>query len=144
MIDPVLALALNMHSNKGAYALLIGSGVSRAAEIPTGWEVVLDLVRRLAKLKGQDCEPDVAAWYEETFGEAPDYSKLLEGISRSPAERQQLLRVYFEPNEEERGRVAKLPSDAHRAITELVSKGYVRVILTTNFDRLLARVYRLW
>src|ERR1039458_168063 len=48
-----------------------------------------------------------------------------------------LLRSYFEPTEEERERGEKLPSAAHRAIAALVAKGYVRVILTTNFDRLM-------
>src|SRR5437879_2506745 len=55
MIDPLVSLAFSVHSSKGAYALLLGSGVSRAAGIPTGWEVVLDLIRKVAKLEGEDC-----------------------------------------------------------------------------------------
>ena len=31
MLDPVLALAFAMHTTRGAYALLLGSGVSRSA-----------------------------------------------------------------------------------------------------------------
>jgi len=31
MIDPQLAMAFSVHANKGAYALLLGSGVSQAA-----------------------------------------------------------------------------------------------------------------
>src|SRR6266436_1579843 len=56
-LDPTVALAFSMFSNKGVYAVLLGSGVSRSAAIPTGWEVVLDLIRRLAHLLGEDCEP---------------------------------------------------------------------------------------
>lgn len=41
MIDPLYSLALSMESNPGIYALLLGSGVSRIAGIPTGWEIVL-------------------------------------------------------------------------------------------------------
>lgn len=37
-----------MTTSPGTYALLLGSGVSRAAGIPTGWEVTLDLVRKAA------------------------------------------------------------------------------------------------
>ena len=44
--------------NRGVYAVLVGSGVSRAARIPTGWEVTLDLIRKLAKLYGETCDPD--------------------------------------------------------------------------------------
>jgi hypothetical protein len=52
---------------------------------------------------------------------------------RLPAERQQLLRGYFEPTEEEAEQGIKSPTPAHKAIAELVSEGYVRVVLTTNF-----------
>ena len=61
MIAPELALAMSVHSNKGVYALLLGSGISRSAGIPTGWEVVLDLIRKLARAQGADCEPDPEA-----------------------------------------------------------------------------------
>lgn len=137
MIDPILSLAFTVHSSRGIYALLLGSGVSRAASIPTGWEIVLDLVRKLANLRGADCEPDPVAWYKATFGEEPKYSELLEAIAKSPAERSRLLRGYFEPTEDERSRGMKLPTKAHKGIAELVAGGYIRVIVTTNFDRLL-------
>lgn len=137
MIDPVISLAFAMHSNRGVYALLLGPGVSWSAGIPTGWEVVLDLLRKLAHVMGQDCEPDPSAWYRDNFGEEPDYSKLLDEISKSPTERQQLLRSYFEPNEEEREEGLKVPTAAHIAIAELVANGYIRVIITSNFDRLM-------
>ncbi len=137
MIDPTISLALSMYSNKGIYALLLGSGISRSAGIPTGWEVVVDLIRRVALLQGKECEPDPAAWYEKTFGHVPNYSTLLEALAKSPSERQQLLRGYFEPNETEREQGLKMPTPAHKAIAELVANGYIRVILTTNFDHLL-------
>jgi len=139
MIDPILSLYFSIHSNPGVYALLLGSGVSRSAGIPTGWEVVLDLIRKLARLKGEDCEPDPGAWFKEKFGREPEYSRLLYDISKSSSERQQLHKSYFEPTEEEREQGLKLPTSAHKAIAELISKGYVKVIITTNFDRLLEK-----
>ncbi|HMI85676.1 MAG TPA: hypothetical protein VK550_16375 [Polyangiaceae bacterium] len=93
-IDPALSLALAMHSNRGVYAVLIGSGVSRAASIPTGWEIVGDLIRRLGVAKGDNCDPDPHAWYQDKFGVAPDYSDVLSKLARRPAERQQLLPSY--------------------------------------------------
>ena len=137
MIDPLVSLAFSIQANRGVYALLLGSGVSRSAQIPTGWEIVLDLIRKLAKLEGVDCEPDPAAWYKEKFGEYPDYSKLLSQVVNSAPERRELLRPYFEPTEEEREEGLKLSTEAHQAIANLVSSGYIRVIITTNFDRLL-------
>lgn len=139
MIDPLLSLAFSMHTNKGVYALLIGSGVSRSAQIPTGWEVVLDLVSKLSHMQDEKCDPDPALWYRNKYGADPDYSKLLDDIAKSPEERQQLLSAYFEPNEDEREQGLKLPTAAHRAIASLVAGGYIRVIVTTNFDRLIER-----
>ena len=137
MIDPLLQLAFALHSSKGVYALLLGSGVSRSAGILTGWEIVLDLTRKVAASKGENCEPDPAAWYAETFGVEPDYAKLLAVLGKTRAERSQLLRPYFEPTEEEREQGIKVPTPAHKAIAELVRDGYVRIVITTNFDRLL-------
>lgn len=135
-IDPISSLAFSMHANKGVYALLLGSGVSRTSKIPTGWEITLDLVRKVAALQGAACEPDPAVWYEATFGMPPDYSDLLDVLCKSPAERQQLVRTYIEPTDAEREEGSKQPTAAHRAIADLVKAGYIRVILTTNFDKL--------
>jgi len=138
-VTPELSLAFAVQSSPGVYALLLGSGVSRAARIPTGWEVVLDLVRKLAAAQEANCEPDPAAWFRSKYGEEPGYSGLLDALAKTPAERAQILRGYFEPSEEERRDGAKSPTKAHQAIARLVSSGHIRVILTTNFDRLMER-----
>ena len=57
MIDPVHSLAFSIQANPGVYAVLVGSGVSRAAKVPTGWEITLDLIRKLAKLCDETCDP---------------------------------------------------------------------------------------
>lgn len=137
MIDPIHSLAFSMQANRGVYAVLFGSGLSRSAQIPTGWEVTLDLVRRLATVSGEDCGSDPSAWYQDRYGKKPDYSELLDGLAKTPAERQQLLRQYWEPTEQEKEDGVKQPTQAHRAIADLVAKGFVRVLVTTNFDRLM-------
>jgi len=139
MLDPINSLAFSLHSNKGVYAVLLGSGVSRAAGIPTGWEITLELVRKVASLQAENCEPNPAAWYVGKAGKQPDYSDLLDLVAKTPAERQQLLRSYWEPTEEEREEGAKQPTKAHHAIAGLVRDGYIRVIITTNFDKLMER-----
>ena len=137
MVDPILSLAFSMQSNRGVYALLLGSGVSRAAEIPTGWDITLDLVRKLACSVGEECKPDPEQWFLEKYGQAPDYSELLDQLTRTPTERQQLLRPYLEADEQEREEGKKQPTAAHRSIAQLVAQGFVKVIVTTNFDRLI-------
>ncbi len=139
MIDPTDSLAFSIQANRGVYALLIGSGVSRAAQIPTGWDITLDLIRKLAAASGESAEPDPESWYRAKHDEAPDYSKLIDGLAKTQTERQQLLRPYFEPNEEEREENAKQPTAAHKAIAWLAAQGFVKVIITTNFDRLLEK-----
>ncbi len=142
MIDPIHSLAFSIHSNRGVYAILLGSGISRAAKIPTGWEITLDLIRKLAAIQDDTAEPDPSAWYKKEFGEDPDYSQLLENLAKTQAERQQLLRIYWEPNEQERGAGEKQPTAAHHAIAELVAQNFIKVIITTNFDRLMEKALR--
>ncbi|GAB3637842.1 hypothetical protein GCM10027422_34320 [Hymenobacter arcticus] len=136
-MDATLSLAITLTNTKGATALLLGSGISSAAGIPTGWGITLDLVQKAAAVAGQSAGPDPAAWYQANYGEEPDYAKLVERFAPTPAERQRLLRSYFVPTEEERELGLKVPTKAHHAIAELVAKGYIKVILTTNFDSLL-------
>ena len=132
-----MTLAFSVYSSKGVYALLLGSGVSRAAQIPTSWEITEDLIGKVARLRGQEISADPAGWYRTAYGKEPTYSDLLEQLAKTPAERSQLLRSYVEPTPEQRGLGEKLPTAAHSAIARLVSKGYIKIVLTTNFDRLL-------
>ena len=141
MIDPVTSLAFSIHNYKGAYALLLGSGVSRSAGIMTGWEITLDLIGQLAALVGEQPEPTPEAWYRAKYKKEPSYSNLLDGLTKTPDERRQLLRSYFEPTEEELTEGLKVPTAAHRAIAEMMRAGYVKVVVTTNFDRLLERAF---
>ena len=139
MIDPTDSLAFSIQAYRGVYALLIGSGVSNAAQIPTGWDIMCDLIRKLAAASGESAEPDPEMWYCEKYAEDPDYSKLINELAKTQTERQQLLRPYFEPSEQEREENAKQPTAAHKAIARLVAQGFVKVIITTNFDRLLEK-----
>ena len=139
MIDPLQSLAFSMQSNRSVYAVLIGSGISNAAGIPTGWDVTLDLVRKLAAVRNETPEPDPESWFRDTFGTEPDYSDLLDQLEKTQSERQQLLRTYWEPTEAEREEAEKEPTAAHHAIAALASRGFIKVIVTTNFDKLMER-----
>ena len=136
MISPIESLAFSMHANPGVYAVLAGSGLSRAAKIFTGWEITIDLVRKLAAVRGERCDPDPEQWYWNAFGKEPDYSELLDAVYKTPAARQQVLQSYVEPTDEERDEGTKQPTTAHHAIAALAAQGFIRVVVTTNFDRL--------
>ena len=81
-------------------------------------------------------------WYRGKFKKEADYSEILDDLAKTPTERQQLLRAYWEPNDQERENGEKQPTAAHRAIASLSAEGFIRVILTTNFDRLVETALR--
>jgi hypothetical protein len=140
-----MALSLNMHSSPGVYALLLGAGISIASGVKTGWGVVEDLVGKVAAVRDPD-DPDARAaamadpekWWEAHSNEPLGYSALLGAVAPRPASRQAMLAGYFEPADGDEAD-AKGPTAAHRAIAQLVKRGSIRVILTTNFDRLMER-----
>ncbi|HEX2881533.1 MAG TPA: SIR2 family protein, partial [Polyangiaceae bacterium] len=138
-LDPLVALSFAVQSNPGVYAVLLGSGISKAAQIPTGWDVLVDLTRRVALASGVPDPTDPEAWYHDTFGEDPSYSALLQRLGKTRAERRALLHAYFEPTPEEEAQGRKQPTAAHKAIARLAGSGHIRVVLTTNFDRLMER-----
>ena len=47
-IEKLTTLSLSIYSNKGAYALLLGFGISRKAHIPAGWDVEERLIEQIA------------------------------------------------------------------------------------------------
>jgi hypothetical protein len=140
MLDALTSTSFAVHNAKGVYALLLGSGISRAANVPTGWEVTLDLIRRIAATMNEteECQNNPEEWYRSRFKGEPDYSSLLEQLALSPAERTAALARYFDGSGDPDGEPLQ-PTKAHIAIAKMVSRGYVRVIVTTNFDRLIER-----
>ena len=132
-----------MHVTPGAYAVLLGAGVSIAAGVPSAWGVVEELIRRRATVEDQDYGDDPAGWFRTRYGTEPTYQSLLESLAATPFERQRLLRSFFEPAADADPSSASLPgapslrpSPAHRSLARLVAVGAVRVVLTLNFDRL--------
>ena len=136
-VNPVESLVISMSAQPGVYALLLGSGVSRGAGIPTGWEVMVSLIKQLAVARGEDVPADPIGWYRGIFGRDVSYSDLLKQLGPMPATRRGILQRFFEPTDKQREQGLKQPSAAHTAIAALVARGYVKVIVTTNFDRLI-------
>jgi NAD-dependent SIR2 family protein deacetylase len=108
LLDPPVRLALALNSSPGAYAVLLGSGISAAAGVPTGQQVIANLISKVPALEG------------------------------ASTERNELLRRHFEPVSHRPLQPAlRAPTTAHRALGQLAGQGYVSVFLTTNFDWLL-------
>ena len=127
--SPMVSLASSVHAGPSTFALLVGSGISSGAGVPSGWEMTVDLIRRLAALHDQDAGDDPASWYRERLDGEPDYSEVLEELAPSRGDRRNLLSAYFEPTQQERDEGLKIPTRAHRAIAGLVADGFVKVIV---------------
>lgn len=145
-LSPAVMLATSMQAQPGVYAVLLGSGVSTGAGIPTGWGVVKDLVRRVAVADAPEDQgshaaalADPEAWWAAHHGGDLGYSTLLATLAPTAPVRQGLLAGYFESSEDDQAARPKVPSKAHEALAQLVKRGVVKVIVTTNFDRLTER-----
>jgi len=137
MNNILTTISFSIFSNKGIYALLLGSGISKNSGIPTGWDIVVDLIKKLAEINKEDCSKNPEKWFSDKYGEEANYSTILSKLVKSPSERMNFLKPYFEPTEEELEQGLKQPTEAHKNIAKLIKKGYIKVVITTNFDRLL-------
>ena len=138
-VDGRVALATALHAAPGVYAVLVGSGMSSAAGIPTGWQVVQDLIRKVALAEGAGpaaVEDRPEEWWAAKGRPEPRYDTLLPQLAPTDASRQALLRRYFETLPD--GTQVQ-PTAGHHALAALAASGRVRVVLTTNFDRLIER-----
>ena len=139
-VDPRVSLATSLHAAPGVYAVLVGSGMSTAAGIPTGWQVVQDLIRKVALAEGVDpsaIEEQPERWWASAARPEPRYDALMGALGPTAATRHALLRRYFDPSAEEGGPIR--PTAGHLALAHLVASGLIRVLITTNFDRLIER-----
>ena len=135
--DLIIQMSFSIYSNPGVYAVLLGSGISRSAGILTGYEITLDLASKLSTMIEKKEPKDVSKWYKKYFKEEINYSKIITKLAKTRSERSNLLKPYFEPTEKEKEEGKKIPTKAHRSIARLVKYGYLRMILTLNFDRLM-------
>lgn len=139
-LSAVVSLSAQLHGQPGVFAVLLGSGVSTGAGLPTGWQVVKQLVARAAVALDPGVVPpstdaEVESWWVEHGTGEIGYSSVLETLAPTSAGRQALLESFFEPRRDQSEPVD--PSPAHKAIARLVARGTIRVIITTNFDRLM-------
>ena len=143
-LSPRVMLAMAIHAQPGVYTLLLGSGVSRSAGIPTGWEIVGDLVRKAAVAQDPQDEDshalsaaDAEKWWQQHGTGELGYSSLLAALASSSAARQGLLAKYFMASDDDNEAGSKQPTAAHKAVAVSVKAGWIKVVITTNFDRLI-------
>jgi SIR2-like domain len=131
-LDPIVSLSVALAEAPGTCAFFLGSGVSRDAGVPTGWEVLRSGLHRLRQLEQADdrqvSDEELDQWLVKTGREAMSYSELLAAIAPDMAVRREYLAGFFEGVE---------PGATHEALADLAAQGMIKVFVTTNFDRLL-------
>jgi hypothetical protein len=76
-------------------------------------------------------------WWSKQGRPEPRYDTLLAALASTDAARRSLLGKYFDPPPDSGGPI--LPTRAHRELAWLCMTGRVRLIITTNFDRMIER-----
>ncbi len=149
-----IARSMNAAEAKGKpFAVLLGAGASRSAGIPTASEMADELVERFYEEDEGQKPPDdpeelwqwavQAEWYERT-GRAWKDPEIEEGFRRyaacmarlDPALRREYLLECCQR--------ASAPNWAHLFVAQLITEGYVDIVLTTNFDDLMRRALLLF
>ncbi len=119
-------------------AVLFGAGLSRAAGIRTGWEVSQELIRRIAVQHGVPAAELVErpeAWWTANRGGDPRYEQLVTELAPTDADRRHLLERLVTRHRDTNE--LAVPGVAHSALAKLARRRSVRVLITTNFDRLM-------
>lgn len=135
-LDPIVPLSVALAESPGSYAFFLGSGVSRDAGVPTGGEVLREALRDMQRLdtnEETDSPEDLQAWLERSGRLDLTYSEVLEELLPQPDDRRAYLARLLEGRE---------PGPTHQRLANLAADGWVRVFVTTNFDRLLERALR--
>jgi hypothetical protein len=131
-LDPIVSLSVALAEAPRTCAFLLGSGVSRDAGVPTGFQVMRAGLHRLHQLEtssGDQIDEDALdTWLLETGRTGLTYSDLLALIAPDMAVRRDYLASLFE---------GVKPGATHEALADLAARDMVRVFITTNFDRLL-------
>lgn len=133
-INPIIPLSYNLADGRKKYVLFCGAGVSKDSGVPTGWDILLETLRRIrAQEEGESKEytnEEIESYYKEKYKDAT-YSEIIGSLFPSIEEQRAFLKKQFE---------GKTPGKAHKLIAELVKEGLVRFIVTTNFDFLIEQV----
>jgi NAD-dependent SIR2 family protein deacetylase len=126
-IDPILPLAVQIAEGRGQFAFFLGSGVSRAAGIPSGWGVRQHTLKDLYRLQEnieKINEKAFEKWLEDTGFVNASYSSIIDALRPDKPQQREYLANFF---------AGKEPTEAHYALARLAKRDMVCVIITTNF-----------
>ena len=126
-MNPIVTLAASALPGEKKYILFAGAGISKDAGIPTSWELMIKTASLLyaSETDKIDSKIDLEKWFIDSKYSKMSYSKIMELIYPKTVDQQSFLRQFLGKYQ-----VGK----SHKGIAELVRRGIIRAIITTNFD----------
>jgi hypothetical protein len=114
----------------GKLTIFNGAGISKAAGIPLAGEIVHIVADRLFSQAGRPAGDDLDTWLQRQpfYDHDKPYASLLDAAYPNRIERSKFFQSLI---------TGKSSTKAHLAIAELMQKGIVNGVLTTNFDSLM-------
>lgn len=98
--DAVVPIAYAMQASPKRYALLLGSGISVAAGLPTASDVSGNMILAVARGRGEKVEGGrdnevCLAWFKDTFGEPATFQRLMQELGISEGNRKDGLKKFI-------------------------------------------------
>ena len=126
-MNPLVTLTASALPGEKKYIVFAGAGISKDAGIPTSWDLMVKTASILYSSETDkiDSTIDLEKWFIDSKYSKISYSKIMELIYPKTADQQSFLRQFLG-----RYQVGK----SHKGIAELVRRGIIRAIITTNFD----------
>lgn len=129
-MDPIVRLAASALPGEKKYILFAGAGVSKDANLPTAWDLMLDTASMLYATENPDAKSelnphDLAEWFESSKYAQLSYSELINLFFPHYPEQQSYLHSFL---------AGKEIGESHRFIAELARREMIRAVITTNFD----------
>lgn len=130
-INPIISLAYNLADGKKKYVLFCGAGVSKDAGVPTGWDVLLETLKKIRiqeeGKKVDYTQKQMENYYEKKF-KGCEYSEIVKSLCPRMEEQREFLKDLFKN---------KTFGNAHRLIAEWIKNNLIRFVITTNFDSMI-------
>jgi tetratricopeptide (TPR) repeat protein len=120
------------HGSSVRLALFLGAGASVQSDIPAGSGMIRHFINKITNFHGKNFESDEQAnnwiknqeWYQDGVN---DYCQLFERCYETEAKRRSYIESIIEK---------KQPSIGYIVLANLIRVGYIKTVVTTNFDSL--------
>ena len=130
MLPPLVKLATSAVPAERKYICLAGAGLSIDAGLPTAWGLMMATASLIRVDDPGDESKDLQTWFLESKYANLSYSQLIGGLFNTTVEQQNFMRKQLR---------ADKPGKAHQLVAELVRRGVLRCVITTNFDDLIEK-----